>query len=87
MQVTFQFELFIQNTKSRFIDTVIYSGGFNIEHWNTDHIGILNILDFSFWMVQQQNGSHCVGLSNYLDHWKTKLLASLDRFIYKHNFL
>ena len=38
-----------------------------------------------FPVVQKQDGCHFVLFSNGLDHWKTKLLASLDHFIYTHS--
>ena len=66
---------------------MIYSGGLDTKYWNTKQIGIPNVLKFCFPMVQKQDGSYFVLLSNCLDHWKTKLLASLDHFIFKHNHL
>ena len=36
-------------------------------------------------MFQKQDGRYFVLFSNGPDHWKTKLLASLDHFIHEHN--
>ena len=55
-------------------------GGLNTEHWNTEHIGIPNVLKFCFSMVQKQDRYHFVQISNGPDHWKTELLASLHQF-------
>ena len=54
-----------------------YSGDLNTEHWNTEQIGVLNVSKFCFPVVQKQDGRHR----------KTKLMASLDHFIYKHKNL
>ena len=55
---------------------LMYSEGLNTEHWNTEHIGIPNVLKFwfpmfCFPMVQKQDGRHII---------------SLDHFKYKYNF-
>ena len=60
----------------------------------TLNIGILNTLEYqkqnkncvNFPMFQKQDSHHSVWFSNCQDHWKTKLWACLDHFIYKHNF-
>ena len=46
----------------------------------------LDILKFGFSMVQKQDGHLFVWFSNVPYNWKTKFLASLDHFIYKHDF-
>ena len=42
---------------------------------------------FRFSDGPKKDGGHFVLLSNGLDHWKTKLSASLDCFIHEHIFL
>ena len=74
------FEFWVFYIRSPYIQTVmVYSGGLNTKHWSTEHIEILN---FEV-LFQKQDGSHFVLFFNGSDHWKTKLLASLDHFIYK----
>ena len=34
------------------------SGGLNTEHWNTKHIGILNLIKFEFVMVKDFSGKN-----------------------------
>ena len=52
------------------------------------NIGIPKVLKFGFPKVQKQYGRDFVWFSNGTEGpLETKLLASLDHFIYKHNFL
>ena len=45
-----------------------YNGGSSTEHWNIEHIGIPNVLNFNFPMVQKQDGHHL----KTVHHWKTE---------------
>ena len=73
-----------QNEFQSFLKTE-YRGGLNNEHWNSEHIGILNVLKFGFSNGLKQDGCHFVLFSIDLNHWKKNVLESLVCFIYTHN--